>query len=117
MKTEDFPVYFGIKKDGVLLDGYKTAEKKPLKRKKKKLHKEVITMLIKLLIIFVILVTALLLLCIWVLSESAGSRIRREAKKPDCYKSNNSPYPLCKGNGSEDCQYCCLYDSLYIEDD
>lgn len=26
MKTEDFPVFFRIKKDGELLDGYKTAE-------------------------------------------------------------------------------------------
>jgi hypothetical protein len=31
-------------------------------------------------------------------------------KNADCFIPNNSAHPLCKGNGSEECQYCCLYE-------
>ena len=27
---------------------------------------------------------------------------------PECYKGNGHPYPLCVGNGSDECMKCCL---------
>ncbi len=33
-----------------------------------------------------------------------------DEKEPDCYISNNEPYPLCKGNGEIKCQDCCLFE-------
>ena len=35
----------------------------------------------------------------------------KEYKEPKCYKSNNEPYPLCVGNGSEKCHDCCIYEN------
>lgn len=29
---------------------------------------------------------------------------------PDCFVSNNDPYPLCKGCGEEKCKNCCIYE-------
>lgn len=32
---------------------------------------------------------------------------------PSCYlPEENTPYPLCVGNGSEECKECCLYAKL-----
>lgn len=33
-----------------------------------------------------------------------------EHKEPDCYISNNEPYPLCKGKGEIKCRDCCLFE-------
>jgi hypothetical protein len=33
-------------------------------------------------------------------------------EKPVCYKPNNDPYPLCVGNGSEECEKCCIYENM-----
>lgn len=31
-------------------------------------------------------------------------------EREDCFISNEEPYPLCKGNGTEKCHDCCLYE-------
>lgn len=31
-------------------------------------------------------------------------------KEPDCYISNEKPYPLCKGSGENKCHYCCFFE-------
>jgi hypothetical protein len=36
-------------------------------------------------------------------------------RSEDCFKPNNDPYPLCVGNGKEECKTCCLYENM-IED-
>ena len=33
-----------------------------------------------------------------------------DEKEPDCYISNNEPYPLCKGNGEIKCRDCCWFE-------
>ena len=33
-----------------------------------------------------------------------------DEKEPDCYISNEEPYPLCKGNGEIKCRDCCLFE-------
>lgn len=33
-------------------------------------------------------------------------------KEPECYKPNDNPYPLCVGNGSEECGKCCIYENM-----
>ena len=35
-----------------------------------------------------------------------------KTESPDCYTPNDSPYPLCKGNGSEKCEVCCWYENM-----
>ena len=43
--------------------------------------------------------------------ESSGySNIFEDEKEPDCYISNNEPYPLCKGNGEIKCRDCCWFE-------
>lgn len=34
--------------------------------------------------------------------------------RPGCYKPNESPYPLCKGNltSLHECKNCCLYEDM-----
>jgi hypothetical protein len=31
---------------------------------------------------------------------------------PVCYKPNGNPYPLCVGDGSDECMKCCLYEDM-----
>ena len=44
-------------------------------------------------------------------------------ERPDCYRPNDDPYPLCRGpeNPAEyaenDCVRCCLYENMIEEDD
>lgn len=68
----------------------------------------------KLIVVLLVIIVVFLLFCIWALCKSASIQDRQEEarrhRKPDCYKPNNDEYQLCKGNGSEDCQYCCLYE-------
>jgi hypothetical protein len=72
-----------------------------------------IIMIVKILILLFVITVGFLLLCIWALCKSASIRDRQEeARRPKCYTPNNDPYPLCKGNGSEDCQFCCLYEGM-----
>lgn len=33
-----------------------------------------------------------------------------DEKEPECYISNNEPYPLCKGNKENKCHHCCLFE-------
>lgn len=41
---------------------------------------------------------------IWkVISEAENNR-------PDCFISNENPYPLCKGRGEDKCHNCCIYE-------
>ena len=35
-------------------------------------------------------------------------------KDPECYNSNEEPYPLCKGNGSDRCKDCCIYENYEV---
>lgn len=46
-------------------------------------------------------------------SECAHSLLReflQQISKPECYvPEQNNAYPLCEGNGSEDCEDCCVY--------
>jgi hypothetical protein len=35
--------------------------------------------------------------------------------EPDCFVPNDSAYPLCKGNGNEECKKCCLYENMEDE--
>jgi hypothetical protein len=35
-----------------------------------------------------------------------------EFVRPECYKPNENPYPLCVGNGSPDCDTCGLYENM-----
>lgn len=51
------------------------------------------------------------------LCKAASERDRAEEeaerkRRPVCYRPNDNPYPLCKGDGSEECQYCCLYENF-----
>ena len=35
---------------------------------------------------------------------------REDDETPECFiPEENNPYPLCVGNGSKDCENCCLY--------
>ena len=34
----------------------------------------------------------------------------KNEKEPECYISNNEPYPLCKGNGEIKCRECCWFE-------
>lgn len=36
--------------------------------------------------------------------------IEEDEKEPDCYISNNDPYPLCKGDGEIKCRNCCWFE-------
>lgn len=71
-------------------------------------------MISKLLIIFGAVIILFLLIAIWALCKAASIRDRQdeEKRRPKCYRPNNNPYPLCVGNGSPDCQYCCLYEDM-----
>ena len=75
-----------------------------------------IIMIVKILILLFVITVGFLLLCIWALCKSASIQDRQEAarrhRKPECYKPNIDEYKLCKGNGSEDCQFCCLYEDM-----
>jgi len=33
-------------------------------------------------------------------------------RPPECYVPNANPYPLCRGNGSEECKSCFLYENM-----
>jgi len=33
-----------------------------------------------------------------------------EKSQPDCFISNEEPYPLCKGRGEKKCHNCCIYE-------
>lgn len=35
-----------------------------------------------------------------------------EVKEPECFKLNEYAYPLCNGNGKEECKTCCLGEEL-----
>ena len=41
--------------------------------------------------------------------------MNEEVKSPDCFVPNDSAYPLCKGNGNEECKKCCLYENMEDE--
>lgn len=43
-------------------------------------------------------------------AEEEAARPTKKYQEPRCYTPNDNPYPLCKGDGSEECQYCCLYE-------
>lgn len=54
--------------------------------------------------------------CYWVepdlCSKCADVSADNKNKKRDCYVPNDSPYPLCIGNGSSACKKCCLYEDM-----
>lgn len=67
----------------------------------------------KLLIILIVLIAVFLIICILALCKAASIQSRREeADRPSCYTPNDNPYPLCVGNGSEECKYCCIYGNM-----
>ncbi len=36
--------------------------------------------------------------------------MQKEHESPECFTpEENNPYPLCVGNGNEECGKCCLY--------
>lgn len=37
------------------------------------------------------------------------------SEKPICFNPNDLTYPLCKGNGKEECKQCNLYEDLEDE--
>ena len=38
---------------------------------------------------------------------------RKSSNTPECYRSNNSTYPLCKGiNEKQECHQCNLYEDM-----
>lgn len=65
--------------------------------------------------LIVLLLLLVLVLMVLGLCRAASERDRAEEeaerkRRPVCYRPNDNPYPLCKGDGSEECQYCCLYE-------
>lgn len=79
---------------------------------------EILMFTLRLIVLLLLLVLVLMVLG---LCKAASERDRAEEEaaqrtgkyhEPHCYNPNNNPYPLCKGDGSEECQYCCLYENF-----
>jgi hypothetical protein len=42
------------------------------------------------------------------------SNTNMKIEYPECYTpEENNPYPLCIGNGSDECNECCIYVDFY----
>ena len=44
--------------------------------------------------------------------EPKGFDVQPEQNSPVCYVPNDDTYPLCNGNGSEDCETCSVWVDL-----